>query len=105
MHDVFVGDVAVGEIDLGHAVLLDQGVELFLGEDGDAVGIELAGQDGRVFPAVDVGNLGGGEGDDLEIRIVAEVGVEVVEIAAGRAHDDDFFHKNFSFSLKSNHKF
>ena len=46
-----VGNVAVGEHDLVDVVLLDQLGELGLFEDGDSLGIELAGQRGRVFPA------------------------------------------------------
>ena len=105
VHDVLVGDVAVGEVDLGDAVLPDQGVELLFGVDGDAVGVELAGQDGRVLPAVDVGDLGRGEGDDLEVRVVPEIGVEIVEIAPRGAHDDHLFHKNFSLRKASKTKF
>jgi len=55
VHDVLVGHVAVGEIDLGHVEFADERVELFLGVDGDAVRIELSGQDGRILAAFDVG--------------------------------------------------
>ncbi len=65
VHDVFMGDVAVGEMDVVDLVLGDEGVHLGLGVDGDALGIELPRQDGGVFPALDVGDLGGREGDDL----------------------------------------
>ena len=44
VHDVLVGDVAVGEDDLVDLVVGDELVELGLGVDGDALGVELAGQ-------------------------------------------------------------
>ncbi len=103
VHDVFVGHIAVGEIDLGHVELADEGIELLLGVDGDAVGIELSGQDGRILAALDVGDLRSREGHNLEIRIVPEVGVEIVEIASGGAHDDDFFHAHDSFLFTEKH--
>ena len=104
VHDVLVGHVAVGEIDLGHVEFADERVELFLGVDGDAVRIELSGQDGRILAAFDVGNLGGREGHDLEVRVVPEVGVEIVEIPARGAHDDDFFHAYDSFVFTKKHR-
>ena len=103
VHDVFVGYVAVGEIDLGHVELADEGVELLLGINGDAVRIELAGQDGRILAALNVGNLGCRKRDHLEIRVVPEVGVEIVEIPSGGAHDDDLFHAYDSFVFTKKH--
>ena len=43
-----------------------------------------------VAAVVDVRNLCRGEGDDLVAGVMAKEGVEVVEVSAGRASDDDF---------------
>jgi len=96
VHDIFVGNVAIGQDHLIGLVAANQFRELFFGVDGDALGIERAGQDGGVEAAFDIGNLGGGEGHDFVLRAVAVVGVEVVKVAAGRSHDDDpfSFHPN-----------
>ena len=99
VHDVLVGDVAVGEMDVVDLVGGDELVELGLGVDRDALGIELAGQGRGILAAFDVRDLGGGEGDDLVVGIVAEEGVEVVEVAPGGAHDDDLFHAALSFLI------
>ena len=89
-HHVGIGDVAVGENNLVDVVLLDQLGDAGLLEDGDSLGIEPAGQGGRILAARDVGDLRGSEGDDLVVGVVAEVGVEVVEIPSRRARDDHF---------------
>jgi hypothetical protein len=70
-------------------VLADHGLELLLGDDRDAVGIKLPGERGRIDAAVDVRNLCRREGDDLVLRAVPIDDVEVVEVAAGCAGDDD----------------
>src|SRR4030042_3161340 len=93
-----MGNVAVGEMDIIHCVLGDEGVEVRLGVDRDTLGVELARELGRVFAALDVRDLGGGEGDNLVGRVVAEIYVEVVEVPSGGAHDDDFLHNNCSLS-------
>ena len=71
-------------------MLLDQFGQPGLFKDGDSVGIEPAGQRGRIFPALDIGNLGGRERHDFVVGVVAIVGVEVVEIASRRTHDNHF---------------
>ncbi len=81
-------DVAVGEQDLVNVLVTKQPRQVGLRDDRDAVGIAGAGEFGREPAAVDAGNLRGGEGDDLDGRIVAQRDEEVVEVAPGRAHDD-----------------
>ena len=56
---------------------------------GMPVGVERARQLRRVAAAVDVRDLGRGEGHDPARGVLAEDGVEVVEVAAGGSHDDD----------------
>src|SRR3990170_3489518 len=80
-------NVTVGENDLVDALSADDIDQVALGEDWDPLGIELAGQLGRVDTPLDVRDLSGGEGDHLVILIVAEVHVEVVEVATGGPHD------------------
>jgi len=52
VHEVLVAHVAVGKDDLFDVVLLDQCGHLRLVVDRDAVGVELAGQGGRVLAVV-----------------------------------------------------
>ena len=51
-------------------------------DDRDAARMAGTRELGRVSPAADSGDLGRGEGDDLEAPITAVNGVEVMEIAA-----------------------
>ena len=67
MHHVLVRDVGVREDDLVHFVLRDQGLELVLRLDRDAVRVALPGELGGVDAPSDVGDLGRGEGDDLVV--------------------------------------
>ena len=89
MHDVGVRDVAVGEHDRVDALAAADRFELGLVLDRDAVRIARAGQAGGIAAAGDARDLRRREGDDLAGGIVAIDDVEVVEVAAGRAQDDD----------------
>ena len=89
MHDVLVRDVGIRKDDLFGFVPGDHCLELVLGDDRDAVRIELAGERGRVDAALDVGNLRRGEGDHLVVLAAAIDEVEVVEVAARCACDHD----------------
>src|SRR5206468_6250855 len=66
--------------------------ELLLGEDGDAFRIPGAGELGRVDASLDIGDLRGGERDDAHVVPIPECDVEVVEVAAGGAGDQDLPH-------------
>ena len=88
-HDVLVGDVGVGEHALVDLELLDELGEVGLGVDRDSLRVELAGEGGRVLAVVDVGDLRRGEGHDVVVLVVAEEGVEVVEVAPRGSDDDD----------------
>ncbi|WP_197425474.1 hypothetical protein [Halobacterium sp. CBA1126] len=101
VHHLLVCDVGVREDHLVGAVLLDDGFEVGLGDDGDAVGVVGARQfrgEGAVLvaglPEVLAGR--GGERDDAVVAAVPEDGQEVVEVAAERAHDDDSSHASTS---------
>ena len=85
---VDVADVGVAEHHLVDVVVGDQVLQALLGDDRDPVGIAGAGQGGRVGAVVDVGDLGGGEGDHPGTRVATEGAVEVVEVAAGGPHDE-----------------
>src|SRR5207245_9635049 len=58
-------------------------------EDRDSVRIELPREGGRILPRRDPGNLRGGEGDDVVRGIVTEIHIEIMEVAARGAEDDD----------------
>ena len=88
VHHILVRNIAVGKHHLLDLVLLDQALQVALRVNRDALRVQLAGQLSRVLASFDVGDLGGGEGDHLIIRIVAEEDVEIVEVASRGAHDD-----------------
>jgi hypothetical protein len=81
--------LAVGEDDEVDGHLADELLQLGLGDDRDAGGIRRAGELGRVAPTGDARDLGGGEGHDLDGRVVTVDDVEVMEVATRRAHDHD----------------
>ena len=89
MHDVLVRDVRVREHDLVDLVLAYELLERVLGDDRNAVGIERAGELGRVAPPFDVRDLRRRERDDLVLLPAAVDEVEVVEVAARGACDQD----------------
>ena len=88
MHEFGVGDVAVGEHHLVHLALADDGGQVLLGHDGYPLGVKGTGEGRGIASAIDVRYLRGGEGHHLVMVVIAEVGVEVVEIAPSRPHDD-----------------
>jgi hypothetical protein len=89
MHHRLVADVAVGEDDGRDSLVVDQLLQLRLRPDGDALRVHGPRQLGRVAPFGDARDLGCGEGDDLDCRVLAEDHVEVMEVASRRAHDQD----------------
>ena len=66
VHDGRVRHVAVGKDHIIDVAARDDALEIGLGHDGNAVGVVRPGQHGRVDSTRDVGDLGGGEGDDLD---------------------------------------
>ena len=82
VHHVLVGDVGIGEDDLVDLLVVDEIAELLLGVDRDPVRIAPPGERRQVGPTGDAGDLGRGEGDDLDLGIVAVNDIEVVEVAA-----------------------
>ena len=97
VHDVFMGDVAVGEVDVVDLVLGDEGVHLGFRVDGDALGIQLPRERRGILAALDVGDLGGRERHDPIFGVVPEISVEVVEIPSGGSQDEHLFHVFLSF--------
>jgi hypothetical protein len=89
VHHVLVGHIRVGEDDLVDVVLADQVAELVLGVDRDSVGVELAGEERGIDAPRDVRDLRRSERDDLVVLVPAVDDVEVVEVAAGGACDQD----------------
>jgi hypothetical protein len=103
VHYLGMRDVAVGENHLGYVLAAANGLEVVLWEDGDAVRIGVAGQLGGVAPTRDSGDLRGSESDDRGIAIVAVHHVEVVEVAARGAADDDAARSPGQFALFTRH--
>ncbi len=81
-------EVAVGKDCLVHVVLPDKLLKLILGIDRNPVGIKLSCEYRRVRSPGDVRNLRGRESYDIVPFIVAEVDIEIVEVAPRSAHDD-----------------
>ena len=89
VHHVLVRDVGVREHDVVDIERRDELGELGLVVDLDAVRVVRARELRRVHPVVDERDLGRRERHDLRVGIVAEHGVEVVEVATGGSHDED----------------
>ena len=83
VHHVLVGHVGIGEDDLVDALVADQGGELVLRPDRDALRVEVACQLGGIDATVDVRDLRRRERDDLVLLTASVNEVEVVEVAAG----------------------
>ena len=93
MHDVLVGDVRVGEVDLVDLPVGDQAGEAVLGDDRDPLWVARPGERWRVGAVVDAGNLGRREGDHLGLGLVAVDDVEVVEVPPSGPHDHHSSHR------------
>ncbi len=92
MHQRGIGDIAIGEDDNIDPVLANDFFHLVFIEDGNAVGIKIAGQLHRITTPGDVRNLVSGEGYDEEFRIVSENYIEVVEVSSSSSQDKHSFH-------------
>ena len=87
VHGGGVGNIRVGEDGLLDALAGDEGHQLGLVHDGDALRVELPGQHRRVAAALDARDLGGREGHHLIVRVVPVDGIEVVEVASRGSQD------------------
>src|SRR5881396_15706 len=87
--DVRVVDVGVGEDARLGIERLDEPGELVLGKNRDPIRIEFPREGRGILPGLDSRNLRRGKRDDAVRRIVAEVDVEIVEVAARGPEDDD----------------
>src|SRR5208282_4126487 len=99
MHEVLVGNIAVGKDHCVNFVFGDQLFEILLFEDGNTFGIEMSGKFRRITASGDVGNLSGGEGDYVIIRIVAKPNVEIVEVSAGGTKNQNSLHRYTSLKI------
>ncbi len=89
MHHMRVLHVAVCKNDLVDLPAFADFGQFLLVDDGDAAGISGPCQRGRINAACDPRYLRRREGDDLAIGAIPEDDVEIVKVAAGRAHNDD----------------
>jgi hypothetical protein len=89
VHDIQVSKIAVGEVDLVNLLVHDESFKQFLGIYRNALGIYGPGKLWREYSLIYVWYLRGCEGNYLEARIVAVCGVEVVEIPAASAEDNN----------------
>jgi hypothetical protein len=89
VHQVRVGNVAVGEDHLPDSPGRNDFRKLFLRMDGNSPRIQGAGQFRREDAVLDPGNLGCGEGDDFNGGIVPEADLKIMKVPPGSAHDED----------------
>src|SRR2546422_6867110 len=87
--DVRVVDVGVCEDARLGTEPLDEPRELFFRKNRDSFGVQVPREGGRILQSLDPRDLRGGERDDVVRRIVAEIDVEIMEVAARGAEDDD----------------
>jgi hypothetical protein len=99
VHEVVIGDVAVGEGHEIHCILPDEILESLLGVDRNAVLVHRPRKPRWVKTGPHYGNLGCRERNNLVSSVVPEVHIEVVEIAAGRTHDNDLLDAVIAFGL------
>jgi hypothetical protein len=85
MHQVLVGDIAVSEHHCLDALVANQFFQVLLFKDWDPGGIlQTACQFRRVAAARNIGDLGGGEGNNLVIGVVTKNDVEIMKVPARR---------------------
>ena len=96
VHDVFVRHIRIGKNDFFYIQILDELHKLCFIVDGDAFGIKLTREKGRIDAPFDIGNLGSSEGDNLVILVTTKNGVEVVEVASCGSHDKYSFLLHFT---------
>src|SRR3989441_10400955 len=88
MPDVRVVDVGVSEDARLRTEPLDEPRELFFRKNRDPFGIQVPREGRGILPSLDPGDLRGGERHDAIRRIVPEINVEIMEVAARGAEDD-----------------
>lgn len=88
MHHQFMGNIAVGKDDLVHGLRSDNGLQLVFRPNRDPVGIELTCEFTRIRTSRNVGYLCSGKGHNSVVLVIPKDDVEVMEVAAGRSHDD-----------------
>jgi hypothetical protein len=89
VHDLLVGEVAVGEDHFVDLEIADVLFEVLLVQDRNPLGVPFPGELGGVAAPGDIRDLGGGEGHDLILGASTVIGVEVVKVAPGGAQDQD----------------
>ncbi len=89
LHYVLVGNVGVGEYHAVHRPVPHEVGEPVLRLDRDPAWVEPAREFGGIAAAHDPRDLGGRERDHLVGVVILERDVEIVEVPAGSAHDDD----------------
>ena len=89
MHDLFVGDIAVGEDNLVDILGSAEFFELSFVDNGNPVWIQRSSQCGGIATAGYARDLGRREGDHLGFRVFTVHDIEIVEVAAGRPEQDN----------------
>jgi hypothetical protein len=85
-----MGNVTVSKDYLMNPAVVHNFRKLFLGKNGDPLGIEGPGQFRGEDSVFNAGNLGSGESDYFYGWIIAVTNLEIMKIPSRRAHDEDF---------------
>ncbi len=80
--------VTVGEDNLLNLQIVDQFYQFGFGVDRNTFGVQRTGQRSRVAAAFNIGDLRCSKSHNLVFLVIAEIHIEVVEIAPGGAHDE-----------------
>ena len=99
VHQRRIGDIAIGKDHHIDMLVADDLFHLVFFEDRNSIGIEIARQFGGITASSNVGDLRGGEGDYVKLRVIAKHYVEVVKISSSRSKDEDSLHSAIKASL------
>src|SRR5450759_5141568 len=84
----YSGNVRIGENNLFDLVFFDQLEQVGLGKDGNTFWIQFPSKLRRIRATLDVGDLGCSESHHFIVLVIAEIDIEIVEVAPGGAHDE-----------------
>ena len=103
VHQVRIGDIAVGEHHSIDIFFGDDLLQIFFLKDGNAFWIEASGEFGWVVTARNIGDLSSGEGHHVIVKILAEYNIKVVKVAACGSKDKNSFHSIPQYAITAHH--
>lgn len=82
MHYIFMSNIGIGECNIVDSFFLYDCFQVVFWEDGDAIGVEGAGEGRGVFAFLYSRDLGCSKSDYFVVFIVAEICIEIMKIPA-----------------------